>query len=572
MGSEQTSILLAEDSNTQALRVTHILVQEGYDVRRAEDGAAALAMAGERCPDLIVSDVNMPGMSGYELCAAVKADTALKGIPFVLLTSLDTPADFIQGLQAAADRYLVKPADEGQLLTAVRGLLSESQAAEEAPQPPVEIDFDGQHYQITASRARTVKMLLSACDSATRRNRELQAAREVIQRRQEELEGRVRERTTELQRANEEMQTVVRRLEEHEQTRSEFIENVSHELRTPLATMSYSIGNLLQGIVGTVPDKVRSYLGMLGQDCERMKATVEDMLDIGRADTHTLVLNRMKLSLSRLARRTVDKFQPAAEEGELTLTMATTDVPGFVDADPLKLDRVLANVLKNAIQFTPAQGRVEVGVSLIRDDTWGEVGITDNGPGVPVEHLPKLTERYHRVGEFVCGTGLGLALCKEVLDQHGGEIEILSPPPGRSGGTQALIRLPLAGPPSLLAVDDSQTIRLLLSRQLRSHGYDVTTCGCADEAVALMRESVPDLLIVDSVLPGRDGVELITDLKEDRAFRRVPIVMITGAEVDRPKREILEGLRIPVLGKPWDEEELIMCLEDAVYGKHYLER
>jgi CheY-like chemotaxis protein len=252
--------------------------------------------------------------------------------------------------------------------------------------------------------------------------------------------------------------------------------------------------------------------------------------------------------------------------------MVTPGAPGFVDADPIKLERVVAHVLKNAIQYTPAGGRIEVAARIVRNNAWAEISVTDNGIGVAPEHLARLTERYYRVGPFVSGMGLGLSFCREVLDRHGGEIEIVSPPQGLPGGTQVLIRLPLSSPPLVMAVDDSITIRKLLERQLRLQGYAVSMCSDAEEALAAIVTKVPDLLVVDSVMPGKDGVELISIVKNGHALRHVPIVMITGAEVDRPKREILEELRVPVLGKPWTEEELTTCLEDAIYGKHYLER
>jgi signal transduction histidine kinase len=393
-----------------------------------------------------------------------------------------------------------------------------------------------------------------------------------LQQHPEATEDKVQERTRELMKANEELTSTARRLETYEHMRSEFIDNVSHELRTPLASMSVAISNLLKGILGPLPEKLQPYLVMLAQECERLKETVATILDMGRIDAQTLVLHHMKLPFHAWVRRAAGALRPPAGAKRVSLSITDGEVPGFVDADPLKVERVMVSVIKNAVHYAPHEGHVDIEVTRIRQDAWIEMRVTDDGIGVPPEHLSRLTERYYRVGEFVSGTGLGLALCKEILECMGGEIEILSPPPGRPKGTQALIRLPLAPPPAVLAVDDSRTVQMLLERHLESRGYNVTTCGSAEQALALLATFKPDLLIVDSMMPGMDGAELIARIKSDHALRYLPVIMITGAEISGSHRTILEEFRVPVLGKPWEQQELIACMEDAIYGKHYLER
>lgn len=394
----------------------------------------------------------------------------------------------------------------------------------------------------------------------------------MLQTNPEDLEHKAGEQTREVMSASEELLVATRRLETYERMRSEFIENVSHELRTPLASMSLAISNLLKGILGPLPEKLLPYLGMLAQECDRLKGTVANILDMGRIDAQTLVLHRMKLPFHAWVRRATSGLRSAAEGKQVSLSVTAGEVPGFVDADPLKLERVMVSVIRNAVHYAPRESHVDIGVTPIRGETWIQMSITDDGIGVPPEHLSRLTDRYYRVGEFVNGTGLGLALCKEILQRLGGEIEILSPPPGKPAGTQVLIRLPLASPPAVLAVDDSKTVQLLLERHLRSHGYVVTTCGSAEQALALLESFKPDMLIVDSIMPGMDGAALVARIKLDHALRYLPVIMVTGAEIDGARRTILEEFRVPVLGKPWEEHELIACMEDAIYGKHYLER
>ncbi len=567
-----TTVLLVEDSLTQALPVRHALEMAGYRVRHETSGEAALQAARKAAPALIVSDVMMPGMSGYDFCSACKGDPLLKRIPFILLTSMDAPIDLVRGLQAAADRYLFKPADAPRLLAAVRELLAAPPPPSSPVQPPIEIVVDGQSCRIGASRERIAAMLLSAYETANQSRRELLLAREEIRKRQQELEERVQDRTRELSHANAGLQDAVRRLEGYDRRATEFIENVSHELRTPLAAMSCALTNLLKGIVGPLPDKVGAYLALCSQECERLKSTVADILDMERLDTQAIRFHPMKLPFRSWARRAADRTRGKAEQKQLTLSLSGPDAAGFVEADPLKLERVILSVIQNAVRYAPSGGHVALDVHPLRDGRWIELSVTDDGPGIPPEHLPHVMQRYYRVGELVSGTGLGLALCKEILERQGGEIELASPPPGRAHGTQALIRLPLVSPPVVLAVDDSPTIQLLLRKDLSAHGYEAVICGSAEQALAELARAAPDLLLVDAVLPGMDGVELVSSVKANRDLRHIPIVMVTGAEVDGAKRDIVEDFRIPVIAKPWAEDELIACLEDAIYGKHYLAR
>lgn len=572
MSADKASILLVEDSPTQAMMIAHALEEKGYRVCRSSNGHDALAAAKTSAPDLIISDVMMPGMTGHELCSAIKSDPALREIPFILLTALDTPMDVIQALQASADRYLIKSGDLAPLLAAVHELLTATAAHPTTDHADAEIVVDGRRFRIDASREQIIRLVLSTYDSAVRINHELLAARSALRQHEADLEQAVRQRTRELSRANTELQDALRRLEENERMRSEFVTNVSHELRTPLASMSCATSNLIKGILGTIPENIRPYLDLFAQECERMKGTVASILDMSRIDAQMLVLRLMKVPFHAWVRRAAADLRVRAEARQVTLALPERETAGFVNADPLKLHRVLLDVIKNAVQFSPPGGRVEFDVAVVRGGTWIEASVTDEGAGVPSEHLPKLTERYYRVGEFVSGLGIGLTLCKEILERMGGEIEVLSPPPGRTGGTRAIVRLPLSEAPAILAVDDSKSIRMLLEHDLRRHGYSVETCGTPEDVLQRLKTARPDLLLVDSVLPGADGVDIIIQMKSDHTLRHVPIIMITGAEIQGEKRHVLEDFRIPVLGKPWNETELVTCIEDSIYGKHYLER
>jgi two-component system cell cycle response regulator len=172
--SSKLEILIVEDSKTQALRLRHVLEREGYEVRTAVNGLTALTMIRQTRPGLVISDVMMPEMGGYELCSAIKQDPALKDIPVILVTTLSDPTDVIQALKVGADNFLTKPYDDEVLVSRIRYTaanleLRRNQTAEMG----VEVYFAGQKYFLNSSRIQMIDLLLSTYESAIQKNREL---------------------------------------------------------------------------------------------------------------------------------------------------------------------------------------------------------------------------------------------------------------------------------------------------------------------------------------------------------------------------------------------------------------
>ena len=175
------NILIAEDSPTQAQRLQHILQQQGYGVTHAANGRLALAAARQRKPTLIISDVVMPEMDGYELCRQVKTDATLGDIPVILVTTLSDPGDVIRGLECHADNFILKPYDEEYLVSRVRFVLM-NRVMRQTEQGGIAVDifFNGQRHTITADRLQILNLLLSTYDAAIRRNKELTRAQEEL--------------------------------------------------------------------------------------------------------------------------------------------------------------------------------------------------------------------------------------------------------------------------------------------------------------------------------------------------------------------------------------------------------
>lgn len=213
-------ILMAEDSPTQAQQLRYILTRQGYEVAMAANGRIALDMVHQVRPALIISDVVMPEMDGYELSTAVKSDPALRDIPVILVTTMSDPQDVIRGLECGADNFVLKPYDEQYLLSRVRYvILNREMRRPNDAGMGVEIYFNGERHFITADRLQILNLLLSTYDAAIQRNKELNRSQEELQGTNSrlndlklELEKRVKERTEELQRSNENLRESEARL------------------------------------------------------------------------------------------------------------------------------------------------------------------------------------------------------------------------------------------------------------------------------------------------------------------------------------------------------------------------
>src|SRR3989441_3323372 len=196
---ERVEILIVEDSPTQAKQLQYILEQHGYSLSTMRNGREALASIGQRPPALVISDIIMPEMDGYDLCRQKKQEEKLKSISVILLTSLNDPADVVRGLEAGADSFIFKPYDERYLLARVAYVLANRHLREtERTQVGVEIFFAGRKFFITSDRLQILNLLLSTYEAAVQKNQELALAQDELRHVNDRLEAKVTERTAAL--------------------------------------------------------------------------------------------------------------------------------------------------------------------------------------------------------------------------------------------------------------------------------------------------------------------------------------------------------------------------------------
>lgn len=248
------------------------------------------------------------------------------------------------------------------------------------------------------------------------------------------LERRIQDRTSVLQ-AN------VEQLQELNRLKSAFVGVVSHELRTPLTALKAFAENLLDGVAGELNAKQHDYISRIQRNAERLTRMINELMDLSKIEAGKVELRAQELSLAELFADVLDVFRPLAQRKGVALDVTADERLPPVQADRDKLYEVLANLLENAVKFTPAGGRIEI-TTKVRNDRYLEVDVSDTGCGIPQEHLARIFDKFYQVQSISSnhgGAGLGLAIAKGLVELHGGTMAVESVP---GQGSQFSFTLP----------------------------------------------------------------------------------------------------------------------------------
>jgi PAS domain S-box-containing protein len=284
------------------------------------------------------------------------------------------------------------------------------------------------NYELTA-RARDGKMTVVSYNATTfyDRDRTLQgvfaAARDITERKH--IEQILQEKNLELESAKSVAERTVERLEEVEQLKKGFLSTVSHELRTPLTSIRGSLGLLASGAAGPLSDHVVEVVALAERNAIRLMALIEDILDLERLETGKIELQITNVPIASILRRAMESLAAFGAQG---VRVEAPTVSSAIHADADRIVQVLVNLLSNAVKFSPPGGVVTIAVTA--DDEWTEFRVTDQGRGVPAVHRRAIFERFRQVDPSDArekgGAGLGLAICKSIVEQHGGSIGVVS--------------------------------------------------------------------------------------------------------------------------------------------------
>jgi two-component system, sensor histidine kinase and response regulator len=450
LDDSQEEILIVEDSPTQAARLRYILEQHHYVVSVASNGQQALAHLSQRRPALVISDIVMPEMDGYQLCQRIKTDENLKAIPVILLTSLSDPEDVIKGLECRADNFITKPYDEGYLLARVEYVLvNRAMRLSERLQMGVEIVFGGQKHLITSDRQQILDLLISTYEALILKNRELTTARDELYVLNERLEELVEERTAaltaensarrqaeeEVRKLNAELeQRVIERtmqLEVANQAKDRFLASMSHELRTPLNAIIGFTGTLLMQLPGPLTADQQKQLGTIQTSAKHLHSLINDLLDLAKIESGKATMHLESLVCQGVIEEVATTLRPLVEAKGLQFEVKIPAHDLVVRADRRGLSQILINLINNALKFTEkGTVRLELNQRQENGHSLTEISVADTGIGIRPEDQARLFQAFAQVDARPThqheGTGLGLHLSRQLASMMGGQITLQS--------------------------------------------------------------------------------------------------------------------------------------------------
>ena len=370
-------------------------------------------------------------------------------------------------------------------------------------------------------------------------------------------------------------------LEEVEQHRAEFVGMVGHELRTPLATVRGSVSTLLDESSDLHPAEIRQFYRIIWEQTDRIRVLIADLLDVAHIETGTLPVSPEPTDLAVLASEVGNAFRLGGYRHRVKVDIPD-DLP-WVMADRSRIAQVLGNLLINAARHSPESSSIEVSAAQIGLHI--SVMVSDEGRGISADSLHQLFRKFSRVGDEnqEGDTELGLAVCKGIVEAHGGRIWAESD--GVGLGARFTFTLPTVEesefvsppasphtvyPPShsrsgdtarILAVDDDPQALRYIRDTLTKEGYAVVVTDNPEEASFLMAEVRPNVVLLDLMLPGVDGIELMKDILDESD---VPVIFVSAYGQDRLIARAFEMGADDYVVKPFSPTELVARIQAAI--------
>lgn len=427
--------------------------------------------------------------------------------------------------------------------------------------------------------------------------------------REAELTMLVQERTAALQRNERQLATQNAKLEQLNQLRSRLFANLSHEFRTPLTLILGPLRSLLDGRHGPLAAGVREQAELMLRNGQRLLRLINQILDLARLQAGAVAITRQPLELLGFVRSIAQAFTPLAERQGIAVVFRSPLRTLTVPADAEQLEKVLLNLLSNAVKFTGAGGIVDV--SVAQEGAQAVITVRDTGVGIGADDLPHIFERFYQVDSDTTrrfdGTGIGLALAKELVEVHGGRIGVTSTlgagstftvrlplagagtaagagaaAPAPSGALDEFVALPSPDPASthpqeesaddritVLLVDDNADVRAYV-RSVLAPAFHVLEAADGRAGLALAREALPDLIVADVMMPELDGLGLGRALKADPMTDAIPVILLTARAAAEDQIAGLGAGADAYLVKPFDPGVLTAAVDNLLAQRRRL--
>jgi CheY-like chemotaxis protein len=390
-----------------------------------------------------------------------------------------------------------------------------------------------------------------------------------------------------LQEKNVELDSARAIAEKSSLTKSEFLANMSHELRTPLNSVIGFSEVLQDQLFGPINPKQQEYVGNIITSGRHLLSLINDILDLSKVEAGKMGLDLDTFALSDTLGASMNILRERALKSGLELHLdldPRADV--LVMADQRKLKQILFNLLSNAVKFTPTAGSVQL--SAVRDGNFLEITVADSGIGIREEDIPKLFQAFTQLESAYTkgfeGTGLGLALTRQLVEMHGGRIWLKSEfgKGSRFSFTIPISQGPIAREPvacrpdgvlpgpgnnTVLVIEDDTLTLAALEVALQRKGYRVLRASNGQEGVEMAKVDTPDLIVLDLVMPGLNGFDVADRLRQENPGPEIPILVLTSMDLSIADRKRLAGKVWRIEGKGTLSTHELLSLVESVVGQ-----
>jgi signal transduction histidine kinase len=525
---DRVNILLVDDQPAKLLTYETILSELGENLLTASSASEALQCLLDNEIALVLVDVCMPDLDGYELASMIRQHPRFQKTSIIFVSAiLMTDLDRLRGYECGAVDYV--------------------------PVPVV---------------PEILRAKVSVFAELFRKTR-------ALERLNSELEDRVTERTSALEKTTQALQEANHR-------KDEFLAMLAHELRNPLAPIRTAV-QLLRLKELTEPQRRRAR-DVIERQVEHLVNLINDLLDVSRITRGMITLQLEPVLLQAIVARAVETARPAIDAHRHSLELDLPDELVSVEGDKTRLVQVIANILHNAAKFMDPGGRVRL--TARREGQFAVIRITDTGIGIAPEQIPKIFELFTQVHSGTeraqGGLGIGLALVRRLTEMHGGTVAVQSD--GVGHGAEFTVRLPVLAPQvtglssqrgdtgeiptvppqRILVADDNRDAAEALALQLQFAGHDVRTAHDGVEALEVAQAFEPDIALLDLGMPKMDGYETARQLRQRSNGKGLRLIALTGWGQQQDRDRTANAGFDAHLVKPVAEAQLFRALATAV--------
>jgi signal transduction histidine kinase len=566
---EKVSILLVDDQPQRLVAYRAILADLGLNLVCAGSGREALEQLMDREFAVVLLDVSMPDMDGFEAAKLIHEHPRFERTPIIFVTGVHLDdLDRLRGYSLGAVDYVSVPIVPEILRSKISVL----------------VELYCKRQELQRANARLSEANIALQEEKTREleivNRSLQHANSELASANRTLQSEIAERAR-----------IAQALKEADRHKDEFLAMLAHELRNPLAPIHNAIE--LMRMKPLDDPQLNWARDVIARQLTSLTRLVDDLLDVSRITRGKINLTRQVVELDGLISRAVETVHPLFDERSHQLTLELPDAGVTVFGDPTRLTQAIANVLGNAAKYTDKGGQISLSATVRQDDV--EIHVRDNGIGIRPDLLPHVFELFTQLdrdeGRTQGGLGIGLALVQRLVQMHGGEVSAVSDGPGK--GSEFVIRLPRlhaedepAEVPSdlpadlvsandvaaavaplvsasaarmvrrILIADDNNDALESLATLLQLSGHEVFTATNGGTALQSAERHLPEVALLDIGMPLLDGYEVAKRIRAQPWGQRITLVALTGWGQDSDRRRSREAGFDSHLVKPLDLETL----------------